>query len=54
MMIELHHSFATAKAEAPTRIGHMTGPAGTANGEATQEALEVPDHVLGLMILMEM
>lgn len=54
MMIEPHHSFATAKAEALTRVGRMTGPAETANGEATQEALEVLDHGLGLKILMEM
>lgn len=53
-MIELHHSFATAKAEAPTRVGRMTGPAGTANEETMREALEVLDHGLGLMILMEM
>lgn len=54
MMIELLHSFATAKAEGPTRLDHLTGPAGTANVETTQEALEVLDHGLGLMILMEM
>lgn len=53
MMIEPHHSFAAVKAEAHTRVAHMTGPAETANGEATQEALEVLGHGLGLMILME-
>lgn len=55
MMIEQHHhSFATVKAEALTRVGRMTGPAETANGEATQEALEVLDPGLGLKIQMEM
>lgn len=53
-MIEPHHSFATVKAEAPTKVGHMTGPAETAKGEATLETLEVLGHGLGLMILMEM
>lgn len=54
MMIELHHSFATVKAEALTRVGRMTGPAETANEEATQEALEVLDHGLDLKTQMEM
>lgn len=53
MMIEPHR-FATVKAEAPTRVGRMTGPAETASGEATREALEVLGHGLGLMIPMEM
>lgn len=53
-MTEPHHSFATVKAEALTRVGCMTGPAETANEEATQEALEVLDHGLGSKIQMEM
>ena len=52
-MIEPHHSFAAAKAEDPTRVGHLTGPAGIVNGETTQEGLEVLDQGLGLMIPME-
>lgn len=55
MMIELlHHSFATVKAVVPTKVGHMTGPVETANGEVTRVALEVQDHGLGLKMLMEM
>lgn len=54
MMTEPHHSFATVKEEAPTRVGHMIGPVETASGEATQVALEVLDHGQGLKILMEM
>ena len=54
MMIEPHHSFATVKAEAPTRVDRMTGHAETASGEATRVALEVRDHDLGLKIPMEM
>lgn len=50
MMTEPHHSFATAKVEAPKRVGRMTGPAETASGEATREALEDPGHGLGLTI----
>lgn len=53
MMTEPHHSFATVKAEAHTRVGRMTGPAETANGEATLEA-SVLGHGLGLTILMQM
>lgn len=54
MMIEPHRSSATVKAEAPTRADHMIGPAETANGEATLEALEVLGHGLGLTIPMQM
>lgn len=53
MMTELCHSFATVKAEAPTRVAYMTGPAETVNGEVMQETLEVLGHGLGLMMLME-
>lgn len=54
MTIELHHSFVTVKAVSRTRVGPMTGPAETANGEAILEALEVLGHGLGLTILMQM
>lgn len=53
MMTEPHHSFATVKAEALTRVG-MTGLAETASVETTQEGLEDLDHGRGLKILMEM
>lgn len=53
-MIEQHHSFVTVKAEVPTKVGPMTGPAETANVEATRGALEVPGHGLDLMTPMEM
>lgn len=54
MMIEpVQHSFATVKAEVPTKVGHMTGPVGIGNGEVTRVALEVQDHGLGWKILME-
>lgn len=49
-----HNSFVAAKAEAPTRVGHMTGLAETASGGTTKVALEVLGHGAGLMILMEM
>ncbi|KAJ4945733.1 hypothetical protein JOQ06_023411 [Pogonophryne albipinna] len=51
MMTEPDHSFAAAKEEAPTRVGHMKGPAGSANGEATLETSGVLGHDLGLTIL---
>lgn len=53
MMIEQHRSSVTVKAGVPTKVGPMTGPAETANVEATRGTLEVPGHGLGLMILME-
>lgn len=54
MMIEpLHHSFATVKAEAATKVGQMTGPVETGNGEVTRVALEVQVHGRGLTTLME-
>lgn len=54
MMIELDHNFVTVKAEAPTRVGRMTGLAETAKGEATLEALQLLGHGLSLKILMQM
>lgn len=54
MMIEPHHSFVTVKAEAVIRVGPMTGPAETANGETMLEALEVLGHGLGLTMPIQM
>ncbi|XP_078477630.1 seipin-like, partial [Lampetra planeri] len=42
-MIELDHNSATVKGEALIRVGLMTGPAGTVNGETTPEATPMGD-----------
>lgn len=52
MMIELCHSFATAKEKA--RAGHLIGPAEIANAVAIQETWEVLGQGCGLATRMEM